>query len=88
MPVVELILETAVSVSSAAPVPPRVLSSVAGAVELVAIVDAIAVVVMVAAVMVVAELVDIDFGVVESHPLHVLSHLPSTPSHKPCIKIL
>ena len=77
-----------VVVSSAAPVPPRVLSSVARAVELVAIVDAVVVVVMVVGVMVVAEVVDINFGVVESHPLHVLSHLPSTPSHKPCIKIL
>ena len=36
-----------VSVSSAAPAPPRVLSSVAGAVELTAIVDAVVVVVMV-----------------------------------------
>ena len=45
--VVELILETAVVVSSAAPLPPRGLSRVARAVELVAIVDAIVVVVMV-----------------------------------------
>ena len=44
VPVVELIFETAVVVSSAALVPPRVLSSVAGAVELVASVDAIVVV--------------------------------------------
>ena len=47
VPVVELIWETAVVVSSAAPLPPRVLASVARAVELVAIVDAIVVVVMV-----------------------------------------
>ena len=40
-------METAVSVSSAAPAPPRVLSSAAGAVVLVASVDAVVVVEMV-----------------------------------------
>ena len=29
----------------------------------------------------------VNVGVVLSHPLHVLSHLSPTASHKPCVKI-
>ena len=35
----------------------------------------------------VVDTVGVDIAAVESQPLHVLSHLSPTTSHKPCVKI-
>ena len=49
---------------------------------------AVLVVLAVAMVLLLAVKVLLDGVVVESHPLHVLSHLSPTPSHKACVKIM